>query len=132
MTNASTTHDPGAVAELAAEAARTLKRLTLVPPSAGTPEWEDVGDVCRAIVESALRSNIYRKRSSNARIILNDLEAGEPYRADTGTAATSELMVSTAAAALDTARFDAARAIRRLAEAQEAVAHLCPLIEWPR
>lgn len=51
MTTVSTVQDPGAAAELAAEAVRTLNHLTLAPPSAGTPGWEDVTDLYRVLAD---------------------------------------------------------------------------------
>lgn len=45
MTARESTLGPSAVAESAAEAVRTLNHLTLYPPSAEVPGWEDVSDV---------------------------------------------------------------------------------------
>lgn len=47
----SSLRDPGAAAELAAEAVRAVNRLTLRAPSPDAPCWEEVGDLYRVIGE---------------------------------------------------------------------------------
>ena len=54
MTARESTLGPSAVAESAAEAVRTLNHLTLYPPSAEVPGWEDVSDVYRVLGELRL------------------------------------------------------------------------------
>ncbi len=51
MTARESTLGPSAVAESGAEAVRTLNHLTLYPPSAEVPGWEDVSDVYRVLGE---------------------------------------------------------------------------------
>lgn len=46
--------DPGASAELTAEAARALNHLSLAPPSAGTPWRDNFTDLYRGLVEVRL------------------------------------------------------------------------------
>lgn len=116
---------PGATAEMAAEAVRTLNRRTLVAPCRGAPGWEDVADLYRVLAE--VRILVERLPQALDQLARHLQRPGpEGYRCDGGTTATSDDLVSRAVDAIGVAQGGLMRAGRELAEAQSAVAHLAP------
>lgn len=125
MTAALTVRDPGAAAELAAEAVRALNHLTLAPPSARTPGWEDVTDLYRVLTEvRILTERLPQAIDQLARHL--DGPIGPGYRCDACTDESPEALVAGAVGALETACFALHDAGRAIGVAQEALAHLAP------
>ncbi len=99
MSAMSAVGDPGAAAEMAAEAVRTLNHLTLVPPSVGTPGWEDVADLYRVLTElRVLTGRLPQAIGQVARHLERSMCAG--YRCDSAATASAGVLVSTAIEAL--------------------------------
>ena len=116
---------PGATADMAAEAVRTLNRLTMVAPSPGEPGWEDVADLYRVLVE--VRIVVERLPQALDQLARHlQRPGGEGYRCDGGTTATPADLIAYAVDTLAVAQGRLTRAGRELAEAQSAVAHLAP------
>ena len=102
MTAVMADHGPGAAAELAAEAVGTLNHLTLGPPSAGTPRWEDVTDLYRVLAElCVLAERLPQVIGQLARHF--ERPVGARYRCDAGTTAPPDVLVARAAGSLDAA-----------------------------
>lgn len=116
---------PDATAEMAAEAVRTLNRLTMAAPSLGAPGWEDVADLYRVLAEvRILVERLPQALDQLARHLQRP--TGEGYRCDGGTTATPDDLVTHAVDALGVAQQGLTCAGHDLAEAQSAVAHLAP------
>lgn len=116
---------PGPTAEMAAEAVRTLNRLTMVAPAPGALGWEDVADLYRVLAEvRILVERLPQALDQLARHLQRP--GGEGYRCDGGTTTTPDDLIAYAVDALGVAQGGLTRAGRELAEAQSAVAHLAP------
>ncbi len=120
-------HGPEAAAELAAEAVRTVNHLTLVAPPPGVPDWEDVADLYRGLVNCVCWSNDCPRRSARSPDISNvspvmgtGAMVGPPRRPAWWSLATSR--------ALGTARHAMRHSAVKLPVARSAVAHLAPRV----
>jgi hypothetical protein len=125
VTAALTVQHAGSAAELAAEAVRALNHLTLAPPSAGTPGWEDLTGLYRVLTElRILTERLPQAIDQLARHLGRPIGGG--YRCDAGTDESPEALVAGAVGALETASIALQGAGRDLSVAQGALAHLAP------
>jgi hypothetical protein len=124
VTTVAECRDPGAAADLAAEAVRELNHLTLAPPSPGTPGWEDVTDLYRVLAEMrVLTERLPQAIGQFARHL--ERPVGDGYRRDAVATEPLDVLVADAVESL------AARAAMTdcgggLGIAQSVVAHLAP------
>lgn len=115
--------EPVVAAETAAEAVRTLNHFTLTPPSAGTPGWENVGDLYRVVVElSVLVDRLPQVLRQVGRHLEGSVDSCE---VDLEAAESSVATVARAAVELDCAVDRLSRVGVHLGAVQSAVAHLC-------
>lgn len=115
---------PARAADGAAEALRLLNHLTLAPPTAGTPGWEDVGDIYRVVGE--LRIVVERLPQVCGQLAGGLKRLGEraDWRTDDGIAEHPDGVVSTAIEALLEAGRVAEDVGMNLQHVHCAVAHL--------
>ncbi len=119
---------PVVVAESAAEAVRTLNRLTLARPSAGTPGWEDVTDLYRVLTEvMVLADRLPQVFDQIARHLQFEVGRGA-CRSDSGTDQVPMNLVARAVDDLSRAQEHSRKLGEHLAAAQSAVSHLAPVI----
>jgi hypothetical protein len=118
--------DPGAAADLAAEAVRVLNHLTLAPPSLGTPGWEDVTDLYRVLAEMrVLTERLPQAIGQLARHL--ERPVGDGYRCDPVATEPLDVLVADAVESLAAARAAMTDCGRGLGIAQSVVSHLAPL-----
>lgn len=116
--------NPASAAEAAAEALRTVNRLTIGSLSPGSPGWEDIANLYRIIGELRILAERLPQALNQLAHQLDHPAGGGPYRSDSATCETAQALVATAIDALAAAR-DAAEAVATgLGSAQSAVAHL--------
>lgn len=119
--------DPGAAAELAAEALRAVNRLTITAPAHGMPGWEDVGDIYRVLGGlHILVQRLPQAMGQLARHLQPPGAVDECYRVDGATTDSAEVLVEQAIVALDFARVCAVQMEVALASAHSDVSHLAP------
>lgn len=101
-----------------------VNHLTLVAPTPDTPGWEGIGDIYQVLGELCLLAGRLPQAFGQLAGHLQRPADGAPYRSDTATTETAEILVAVAVDALEAARDDAHRLSTELADAQAAVAHL--------
>lgn len=115
---------PAAIAGAAAEAMEKVSRLTMMPLSKDTVEWEQPSDLSRLVGElrclvgalpQVLEQLARCLEVSNLEVILS---------VDGGTADSVDCLVATAAVALEAGVEDALHLGRSLADSHNAVSHL--------
>lgn len=119
---------PGVAAEGAAEAIRTVNHLTLVAPSPGVPQWEDVADLYQVLGDLRLLvERLPQLLSQLARHLERPACGG--YRRDGGTTDTPDGVVACAVAALGAARDSVSNGAAELGVARTAISRLAPRSE---
>ena len=116
--------DPGAAAEMAAEALRAVNHLTIGAPSSGAPGWEDVGDLYRVLGElRVLTDRLPQVLGQLARHLERPAGLGG-YKADASASESPACLAAAAVLALDAAQHLVAEVGRHLNAAHSAVARL--------
>ncbi len=92
--------NPASAAEVAAEALRAVNRLTIGPPSPGTPGWGQVGDLYRVLGELRVLSERLPQALRQLAHHLEQPAGGDPYRSDSTTCEPSEVLMASATSAL--------------------------------
>lgn len=122
---------PGAIAELAADALRTVNHLTLAPPSPRTRGWEDVGDLYRVLGELGVLTERLPQAIDQLARHLESPAMRDRCRSDSGTQKTPAALLESAADELARAGNLGRDIGRHLAGARSAVSHLAPFIDEP-
>lgn len=114
--------DPVGAAASAAEVVRTLNRLTLTAPAAGTAGWEDVGDLYRVVGELQLLAD--RLPQALRQVAWHLEQSVDSYAVDEAAPESSASTVAGAVVALADAGTHLRRASESLGTAHSATAHL--------
>lgn len=122
MTARESTLGPSAVAESAAEAVRTLNHLTLHPPSAEVPGWEDVSDVYRVLGE--LRLLVERVPQVLRQVAKHIEQSASSYQVDAAALGPAAEMIAAAVLGLRCAQEPLSDAGELIGAAQSVAAHL--------
>lgn len=116
--------DPGAAAEVAAEALRVVNRLTLAGPAPSAAGWESVSDLYRVLADLRVLADRLPQALDQLARHLEQPASGDSYLSDAGTSESPEALVATAVGALQDAGCDARQLGVHLNAAQSSVVHL--------